>query len=95
MAIEDGYTRYCCDRTEKVHKGNVKPAAYLLPNDKARDNWHEVEFVDTLGVPMRYMLCPDCFSAWTDLVKKHTYEQQQFMNDGIKSNNGNGKGNNK
>lgn len=84
MSREEGYTRFCCDRAEKVHKGGKKPEAYLLPTDKARGNWHEVTWVDLEGIEMHSVLCESCYLVWEDMQKSQRYDNQKFMYDLMK-----------
>lgn len=83
MAIEEGYTRFACDRAEKAHKNGKKPEAYLSEYDKECDDWHTVEWVDAHNIKMHYTLCPECWPKYQATLKKFQKDVQDIMNEGL------------
>lgn len=79
MSEEAGYTRFCCDRSEKAHKDKKRPEVYLLKEDKARANWHTITWIDINGVEMHQTLCEDCYKAYQDIQKQHAKTMRDFM----------------
>ena len=71
MAREKGYERVACDRAEAVH-----------PGDKRNEEWLDIVYTDTLGVPMALTLCPDCARKYRSIMDTHDRDRTEFANEG-------------
>lgn len=83
MPVEDGYTRYACDRQWNAHSDMKVPANFLLPGSKAADDWHEVEHIDANGAPVKVELCEECYEKYIEMKKRHDEEFYQFLYEGV------------
>lgn len=83
MAREKGYERVACDRAEAVHPGGKLPIVFMTPEDKRNEEWMDIVYTDTLGVPMALTLCPTARGStgpsWTPTTPG---DMTEFSNEG-------------
>lgn len=82
MGKQEG-TMFVCDRAASEHANGKRAEAFLCYEDKAREDWHEVEWRDTIGVTIRSTLCQSCYDTFMDMQKDHACEDQAFMYKGL------------
>ncbi|MEE0582069.1 MAG: hypothetical protein UC328_02730 [Adlercreutzia sp.] len=82
MAREKGYERVACDRAEAVHPGGKLPVVFMTPEDKRNEEWMDIVYTDTLGVPMALTLCPDCARKYRSIMDTHDRDMTEFSNEG-------------
>ena len=46
MGVDEGYTRYACDRAATMHDDGKKPEEYIKPGSSEESNWHLVKYMD-------------------------------------------------
>ena len=85
MSIEEGYGRFACDRSEKSHPDGSRPIEYLSQEDKRRNEWAYVSYVDANGVERTYVLCPFCKKKYDTLKASLDNQFSGFINDGFYS----------
>lgn len=83
MSIEEGYIRYACDRSEKVHENGEKPIEFLTPDDKRSNEWHQIVHRDKNGVETKYTLCEACFKKYQSVEQTWQNDFAEFIDEGI------------
>ena len=82
MGKESG-EMFRCDRAPGCHADGRPHFAFLNATDKERKDWLEVEWIDTMGAPIRYLLCPECKGRYEILLQSQRQTTQDFMYDHI------------
>lgn len=82
MGREGGYERVACDRAEAAHSDGLAHIEFMRPEDKRNQEWADVEYTDTRGVPMRMTLCPECAAKHRSIVATHDRDMTEFANEG-------------
>lgn len=80
MSIEDGYSRFACDRSEQCHPDGKKPIEYLGEHDKRRNQWLTAEYTDVNDVKRQVTLCPLCAPTFEKIKNDYAEELNLFMN---------------
>lgn len=80
MSVEEGYTRYACDRSAKMHDDGKKPEAYLKPGSNEESNWHLIKYMDFNQVVREYCLCNECYDKFKTMQQHFDKDFAQFIN---------------
>ena len=64
MGVDEGYTRYACDREATMHDDGKKPEEYIKPGSSEESNWHLVKYMDFNQVVREYCLCNECYDKY-------------------------------
>lgn len=83
MAIEAGYSRYACDRSEKAHADGKKPIEYMKPDDKRAKDWTTVKRPDAQGVPTERTFCPECSKKYASIETTWMRDFKEFIDEGM------------
>lgn len=68
MSREDGWVRYVCDGSSK----HCVVQAFVKEGDtKAKNIWHEREYITKDGEKLKFTLCDSCDQEWREMVAKH------------------------
>lgn len=81
MAVEDGYSRYSCDRSDAVHGGHPI-TEYLSAGSARRDDWHSESYTDEHGVTIDYTLCPACWEKHQSIKATWDRDFREFFQEG-------------
>lgn len=54
----------------------------MTPEDKRNEEWMDIVYTDTLGVPMALTLCPDCARKYRSIMDTHDRDMTEFSNEG-------------
>lgn len=81
--IEEGYSRYACDRAESAHRDGTRPVEFYRPEDKAVERWIQVDYTDTNDVRMRLTLCPECAEKYASIKATQDRDMTEFANEGM------------
>lgn len=82
MAIEEGYARFACDRSPKVHPNVDDAVAFLHKDDKQRDDWVQISHTDSNGVTINYTLCPECAAKYASVKETWDRDFREFAEEG-------------
>lgn len=82
MGIEEGFSRYACDRSDKAHASGKKAVSWLRQDDKERGRWATVEHTDDLGVTTRLTLCPECLEKYRSVKETWNRDFREFAEEG-------------
>lgn len=80
MSVENGYSRYACDRSERSHPNGIKPIEYMTQDDKRVREWIvDASYTDVNGVERKITLCPECAPTYMKIRQDQAKEMQLFM----------------
>lgn len=82
MSVDEGYTRYACDRAATMHDDGKKPEEYIKPGSSEESNWHLVKYMDFNQVVREYCLCDECYDKYKAMHQYFDKDFTQFINQG-------------